>query len=597
MLRYLCVLFLICSQLAVAAPSYYGNDAVFGGYLYPKATGQLLGATGQRWSVWVDSINSSVSATELGYLDGVTSALQTQLNALVSADSALDTRLDTAEADILAAQQSADDAQADIDAHIADTTDAHAGTAITNTPAGSLSATTVQAALNELQSENDSQGTAISTAQSAADDAQADATQALSDAADAQSDIDNHIADSADAHAASAITNTPAGSLAATTVQGALNELQSDVDGKQPLDATLTAVAGASTAADKLAYFSGVDTVSVTDFTSYARTLLDDVDATAARSTLGLVIGTNVQAWDADLDALAALSGTNTAYYRSGAGTWSPIVFGTNLTFSGGTLDATGGGGGSGEVTQKAIAQTAHGFAVGDVIRHNGTAYVKSQANSAANAEVIGIVTAVADANNFTVTTEGYASTFSGLTAGTTYFLSAATAGLLTATEPSTVGQVSKPVLNTVSTTAGYVFQSRGVLLASASTTTAKLAKVNGNSGATTSGNPIIFPNDSTGVGSDPDGIYDTSTGLGTAPAGASICGIDYYITGDANNRKVNCYQGSTDQGVRSDTDTNGPGWQNGSCKFKVTTGTTFSIRPNGTLTGNSANNAEFWCM
>lgn len=38
-------------------------------------------------------------------------------------------------------------------AHIADTTDAHAGTAITNTPAGNIAATTAQAAINELDTE------------------------------------------------------------------------------------------------------------------------------------------------------------------------------------------------------------------------------------------------------------------------------------------------------------------------------------------------------------------------------------------------------------------------------------------------------------
>jgi hypothetical protein len=43
-------------------------------------------------------------------------------------------------------------------------------------------------------------------------------------------DLDAHVADTTDAHAASAITNTPSGNLAATTVQGALNELQTDVD-------------------------------------------------------------------------------------------------------------------------------------------------------------------------------------------------------------------------------------------------------------------------------------------------------------------------------------------------------------------------------
>lgn len=50
-------------------------------------------------------------------------------------------------------------------------------------------------------------------------------------------------------------------------------------------------------------------------------------------------IGSTVQAWDADLDALAALSGTDTIYRRSGAATWSPVTIGGLLSFSGGTLN------------------------------------------------------------------------------------------------------------------------------------------------------------------------------------------------------------------------------------------------------------------
>lgn len=40
--------------------------------------------------------------------------------------------------------------------------------------------------------------------------------------------LPDHLADTSDAHAASAITNTPAGNIAATTVQAALNELDTD---------------------------------------------------------------------------------------------------------------------------------------------------------------------------------------------------------------------------------------------------------------------------------------------------------------------------------------------------------------------------------
>lgn len=66
-------------------------------------------------------------------------------------------------------------------------------------------------------------------------------------------------------------------------------------------DATLTALAGVTTAADKLIYATGVDTFTTTDLTSTARTLLDDVSTSAMRTTLGLAIGTDVQAYDADL--------------------------------------------------------------------------------------------------------------------------------------------------------------------------------------------------------------------------------------------------------------------------------------------------------
>jgi len=56
----------------------------------------------------------------------------------------------------------------------------------------------------------------------------------------------------------------------------------------QPLDATLTAYAGQNLAADKLAYGSGADAASLTDFTAAARALLDDADAAAMQTTLGV---------------------------------------------------------------------------------------------------------------------------------------------------------------------------------------------------------------------------------------------------------------------------------------------------------------------
>lgn len=56
----------------------------------------------------------------------------------------------------------------------------------------------------------------------------------------------------------------------------------------QPLDATLTSFSSLGTAADKIAYTTGVDTWAEAALTAFARSLLDDDDAATALSTLGL---------------------------------------------------------------------------------------------------------------------------------------------------------------------------------------------------------------------------------------------------------------------------------------------------------------------
>jgi phage-related tail fiber protein len=56
----------------------------------------------------------------------------------------------------------------------------------------------------------------------------------------------------------------------------------------QPIDATLSALAGLTTASNKLIYATGSDTFATTDFTSYGRTLVGTANASAARTALSL---------------------------------------------------------------------------------------------------------------------------------------------------------------------------------------------------------------------------------------------------------------------------------------------------------------------
>ncbi len=96
----------------------------------------------------------------------------------------------------------------------------------------------------------------------------------------------------------------------------------------------------------------------------------------------------------------------------------------------------TGGGG-----FTKAVNQTTHGFAVDDAIRHNGTIWVKAQADTAANAGTLGVVTVVAGANDFTYQFGGLLTTGTW-TDGAEYFLSAATAGLIIVEPSYSIGEV-----------------------------------------------------------------------------------------------------------------------------------------------------------
>jgi len=141
------------------------------------------------------------------------------------------------------------------------------------------------------------------------------------------------------------------------------------------------------------------------------------------------------------------------------------ITAGSNITVTNGAGSITIAASGSGNNLVLAVSQAAHGFAVGDVLYLSSGTYVKANANTAATAEVVGIVSVVAGANDFTLLMYGQITTLSGLTAGTVYFLSGSAAGAYTATQVTTVGYVDKPLMVALSTTAAFFYNERGKVL------------------------------------------------------------------------------------------------------------------------------------
>lgn len=125
------------------------------------------------------------------------------------------------------------------------------------------------------------------------------------------------------------LTTASAASTYLTTASAASTYLTtaSAASTYQPLDTDLTAIAALTT-------------------TSHGRGLLDDADAAASRVSLGLVIGTHVQAWDADLDDLADGSLTGS---KIGAG-----INAANITTS--TLAVANGGTGQSTVAAARLA-------------------------------------------------------------------------------------------------------------------------------------------------------------------------------------------------------------------------------------------------
>lgn len=173
----------------------------------------------------------------------------------------------------------------------------------------------------------------------------------------------------------------------------------------QAYDAELAALAGLTSAADKLPYFTGAGTAATADFTSFGRSIVDDANAGAARTTLGLVIGTDVQAYDAQLADIAGLTPTDGNFIvgdgtnfiaESGATARTSLGLGSIATQAANNVAITGGSvsgitdlavadGGTG-ASDATTARTNLGLAIGtDVQAYDAELAALAGLTSAAN--------------------------------------------------------------------------------------------------------------------------------------------------------------------------------------------------------------------
>lgn len=98
------------------------------------------------------------------------------------------------------------------------------------------------------------------------------------------------------------------------------------------------------------------------------------------------------------------------------------------------------------------VTQALHGYSLCEVLKYNGTSYVRAQSDVQSNVG-IWLITKIIDVNTFVISSNGYFSGLTGGTTDTTGFLSSTTPGGLVTTAPA----ISQPIIYWTSATTGWV--------------------------------------------------------------------------------------------------------------------------------------------
>lgn len=179
--------------------------------------------------------------------------------------------------------------------------------------------------------------------------------------------------------------------------------LANEMAGKQPINAALTSISGLTTAADKMIYTTGSNTYAVTSLTEFARSILDDGNAAAVRTTIGALGKSEKAASAAVADSAAtattatsATKATNDANDDPITTTYVKVANIKNLTATGNLSWSSSGGGSAKVISLDALAYWNGRYdasnsrlaycnqgAFGDIVTHAATDFLtKAQADS-----------------------------------------------------------------------------------------------------------------------------------------------------------------------------------------------------------------------
>jgi hypothetical protein len=179
-------------------------------------------------------------------------------------------------------------------------------------------------------------------------------------------------------------------------------------------------------------------------------------------SKLNLITVSGVTSGDGVLVSLNASSGLATLSVGGTSGTiQTGLTFAGDIAFTGSVAVPNV------SYRVSGITSGTSGYTFGSVVRITSDGYTLAQATNPDAAEVIGILSYLT--SDYSIVTvsgkiDGDFTQVAGstLSPGCVYFLSSATAGNITVNEPTTMGQVSKPVIIGLEDTSGVIVPYRG---------------------------------------------------------------------------------------------------------------------------------------